>query len=169
MWRHHLPLYTLSVRLRIFTNGLCNPSVMLYRTMILTSNFLPWDSAQKFHLTEMFRMNSSSIWAQILSASGSKVNLILLYNLTINNTYSATFWPYLGVIQAYRRCLPAIQLCGPTNFAPVINHVAQFAASQTSGDHYFILLILTDGEITDMAKTKQARITMISRDEINAK
>jgi len=63
-----------------------------------------------------------------------------------------------GVIQAYRRCLPAIQLFGPTNFAPVINHVAQFAASHTNGDNYFILLILTDGEMTDMAQTKQAII-----------
>lgn len=63
-----------------------------------------------------------------------------------------------GVIQAYRRCLQAIELHGPTNFAPVIQHVTQFASANTNGEHYFILLILTDGEITDMAKTKQAII-----------
>lgn len=60
-----------------------------------------------------------------------------------------------GVIEAYRRCLPLVQLFGPTNFAPMINHVARFAASHPSGDHYFILLILTDGAICDMHDTKQ--------------
>jgi len=59
------------------------------------------------------------------------------------------------VIEAYRRCLPLVQLFGPTNFAPMINHVARFAASHPSGDHYFILLILTDGAICDMHDTKQ--------------
>lgn len=60
-----------------------------------------------------------------------------------------------GVIEAYRRCLPAVQLFGPTHFAPIINHVARFAATYPNGDHYFILLILTDGEINDMLETKQ--------------
>lgn len=60
-----------------------------------------------------------------------------------------------GVIQAYRCCLPAIQLHGPTNFAPVINHVAGFSATYSNGDQYFILLILTDGAISDMHDTKE--------------
>lgn len=42
---------------------------------------------------------------------------------------------------------------GPTNFAPVINHVAKFASAYTDGSSYFILLILTDGIITDMPQT----------------
>lgn len=32
-----------------------------------------------------------------------------------------------GVVEAYRICLPQVKLYGPTNFAPIINHVAQFA------------------------------------------
>lgn len=32
-----------------------------------------------------------------------------------------------GVVEAYRMCLPQVKLYGPTNFAPIINHVAQFA------------------------------------------
>ncbi|XP_045028437.1 copine-8 isoform X2 [Daphnia magna] len=60
-----------------------------------------------------------------------------------------------GVIEAYRRCLPLIQLYGPTNFSPVINHVARFAAAHSNGDNYFVLLILTDGEISDFPETKQ--------------
>lgn len=31
-----------------------------------------------------------------------------------------------GVIQAYQQCLPQVKLYGPTNFSPIINHVAQF-------------------------------------------
>ena len=64
---------------------------------------------------------------------------------------------FSGVIEAYRRCLPQIQLYGPTNFSPTINHVARFAATHSSGDNYFILLILTDGEISDMIETKQVK------------
>ncbi|KAK3875167.1 hypothetical protein Pcinc_019948 [Petrolisthes cinctipes] len=61
-----------------------------------------------------------------------------------------------GVIEAYCACLTRVQLYGPTNFAPIINHVARFATSHRSGDKYFILLILTDGIITDMPQTKEA-------------
>merc|ERR1719239_623664 len=32
-----------------------------------------------------------------------------------------------GVLQAYQAALPRLQLYGPTNFSPVINHVARFA------------------------------------------
>lgn len=31
-----------------------------------------------------------------------------------------------GVVTAYQQCLPQVKLYGPTNFSPVINHVAQF-------------------------------------------
>ncbi|XP_041453953.1 copine-8-like isoform X2 [Lytechinus variegatus] len=61
-----------------------------------------------------------------------------------------------GVIDAYQKALHTVQLYGPTNFAPIINHVARFAAAKRDGSEYFILLIITDGIITDMEKTKQA-------------
>lgn len=31
-----------------------------------------------------------------------------------------------GVVQAYQQCLPQVKLYGPTNFSPIINHVAHF-------------------------------------------
>ncbi|KAL2082039.1 hypothetical protein ACEWY4_021857 [Coilia grayii] len=61
-----------------------------------------------------------------------------------------------GVVEAYRMCLPQVVLCGPTNFSPIINHVAQLAhqaASQKTASEYFVLLIITDGVITDMDET----------------
>ncbi|XP_057372380.1 copine-8-like isoform X1 [Daphnia carinata] len=61
-----------------------------------------------------------------------------------------------GIIAAYRSCLSLVQLYGPTNFAPCIRHVTKFAQEYQDGSHYFILLILTDGIITDMYDTKEA-------------
>ncbi|XP_037534901.1 copine-1 isoform X2 [Nematolebias whitei] len=64
-----------------------------------------------------------------------------------------------GIVEAYRMVLPQIRLSGPTNFSPIINHVASFAlgASQANtASQYFVLLILTDGEITDLDQTRDA-------------
>uniref|UniRef100_A0A803W6L5 Copine 8 n=1 Tax=Ficedula albicollis TaxID=59894 RepID=A0A803W6L5_FICAL len=61
-----------------------------------------------------------------------------------------------GVMEAYYRSLKCVQLYGPTNFAPVINHVARYAASVKDGSQYFVLLIITDGVISDMAQTKES-------------
>ncbi|XP_037612361.1 copine-3-like isoform X2 [Sebastes umbrosus] len=64
-----------------------------------------------------------------------------------------------GVVQAYQQCLPQVKLYGPTNFSPIINHVAQFglqAMQQKNASQYFVLLIITDGVITDMDQTRSA-------------
>jgi len=61
-----------------------------------------------------------------------------------------------GVLAAYKGCISRIQLYGPTNFAPTILHVANIARQYTDGSQYFILLIITDGIITDMPQTKKA-------------
>jgi len=59
-----------------------------------------------------------------------------------------------GILQAYHHSLQNVKLYGPTNFSPVINHVANFArAYQANGNQYFVLLILTDGIITDLDAT----------------
>ncbi|NXU78627.1 CPNE7 protein, partial [Oreotrochilus melanogaster] len=63
-----------------------------------------------------------------------------------------------GVVESYQSCLPKIQLYGPTNVAPIISKVAQPPPSIFSipPQQYFILLILTDGVVTDMADTREA-------------
>uniref|UniRef100_A0AAR2J6A0 C2 domain-containing protein n=1 Tax=Pygocentrus nattereri TaxID=42514 RepID=A0AAR2J6A0_PYGNA len=64
-----------------------------------------------------------------------------------------------GVVEAYQNCLPKIQLYGPTNIAPIIQKVANSASEEVhtrEAMQYFILLILTDGVITDMADTREA-------------
>ncbi|KAG1649682.1 Copine-8 [Nymphon striatum] len=138
-----------------------------------------------------------------------------------------------GVMEAYQACLRRVQLYGPTNFSPIINHVARspissqclktnykalsaflnsetgqtyidnisnslesmeglirglydlledhlvvtrnlkaysplidkpdwFAHAAQDGSQYFILLILTDGIISDMAQTKEAIVNASS-------
>eukprot|EP00064_Thunnus_orientalis_P013246 superscaffoldBa00002127_g13283 len=61
-----------------------------------------------------------------------------------------------GVMEAYYQSLKSVQLYGPTNFSPVINHVARYAASVKDGSQYFVLLIITDGVISDMAQAKES-------------
>uniref|UniRef100_A0A3Q2CA51 Copine-3 n=1 Tax=Cyprinodon variegatus TaxID=28743 RepID=A0A3Q2CA51_CYPVA len=64
-----------------------------------------------------------------------------------------------GIVDAYRAVLPQIKLSGPTNFSPIINHVASIAAAAAqapTASQYFVLLILTDGEITDLDQTRDA-------------
>uniref|UniRef100_A0A673JD78 Copine-3 n=1 Tax=Sinocyclocheilus rhinocerous TaxID=307959 RepID=A0A673JD78_9TELE len=64
-----------------------------------------------------------------------------------------------GIVQAYSNCLPHIRFYGPTNFAPIINHVARFATQalqQDTAAQYFTLLIITDGVISDMDETRHA-------------
>ena len=61
-----------------------------------------------------------------------------------------------GILQAYHSCIQQVSLYGPTNFSPVINHVARFAREYQDGRQYFVLLIITDGLITDMDDTIRA-------------
>ncbi|XP_043374475.1 copine-9 isoform X2 [Dermochelys coriacea] len=63
-----------------------------------------------------------------------------------------------GVLESYFQSLRTVQLYGPTNFAPVINQVARLAAQVTDGSQYYVLLIVTDGVISDMLQTKEAII-----------
>ena len=58
-----------------------------------------------------------------------------------------------GVLSAYEDALQKYELSGPTNFAEVIGHVnSQVEAQAVSQESqkYHILLILTDGQISDM-------------------
>ncbi len=63
-----------------------------------------------------------------------------------------------GLLLAYLNALHNVTLYGPTNFSPVIKHVARFAQAYQDGRQYFVLLIITDGIITDIDATKLAII-----------
>jgi hypothetical protein len=59
-----------------------------------------------------------------------------------------------GILDSYGAALTNVRLAGPTNFAPTIQSVNHVARSQPNT--YTVLLIITDGEITDMDRTIDA-------------
>ncbi|KHN80230.1 Copine-1, partial [Toxocara canis] len=64
-----------------------------------------------------------------------------------------------GLMNAYRSTLLAVRPYAPTDFSEVIYHVYKFGAAanrQSTSDHYFVLLIVTDGCVTDPKKTLEA-------------
>ncbi|XP_030959737.1 protein BONZAI 3-like [Quercus lobata] len=65
-----------------------------------------------------------------------------------------------GIMAAYARALHNVALAGPTLFGPVINTAAQIAGQSVSynSNKYFVLLIITDGVITDLQETKDALV-----------
>ncbi|MGH0182987.1 UNVERIFIED_CONTAM: hypothetical protein FKN15_010930 [Acipenser sinensis] len=87
-------------------------------------------------------------------------------NFQVSHEFALNFNPsnpycqgITGIVEAYRAALPQVKLYGPTNFSPIINHVARIAsggAQQNTAGQYFVLMIITDGEITDLDQTRQA-------------
>ncbi|CAN6333310.1 unnamed protein product [Urochloa humidicola] len=61
-----------------------------------------------------------------------------------------------GIMSAYTSSLHSVSLAGPTMFGPVINKAAEIASQslQYSNNKYFVLLIITDGVLTDIQETK---------------
>ncbi|CAD2213958.1 copine I-like protein [Angomonas deanei] len=73
----------------------------------------------------------------------------------LNGSAQNAFLPGMqAVIDTYARLLPQLAFSGPTNFTPTIRNVTQGA--RQSPNVYTILLILTDGAITDMQDTIDA-------------
>lgn len=65
-----------------------------------------------------------------------------------------------GIMAAYARSLHNVTLAGPTLFGPVINMAAQIAARSLSrnSSKYYVLLIITDGVVTDLQETIDALV-----------
>ncbi|KAJ8553521.1 hypothetical protein K7X08_024199 [Anisodus acutangulus] len=65
-----------------------------------------------------------------------------------------------GIMMAYMSALHNVSLAGPTLFGPVITSAAHIASQSLTNNErkYFILLIITDGVITDLQETKDALV-----------
>ncbi|GMP40511.1 hypothetical protein CsSME_00010935 [Camellia sinensis var. sinensis] len=65
-----------------------------------------------------------------------------------------------GIMAAYASALRNVALAGPTLFGQVINTSAEIAGRSLSQDSskYFVLLIITDGVVTDLQETKDALV-----------
>ncbi|KAK2631369.1 hypothetical protein EUGRSUZ_L03014 [Eucalyptus grandis] len=81
------------------------------------------------------------------------------FNLNGSSTYCEVEG-IQGIMMAYTSALLNVSLAGPTLFGPVISNAAKIAGqSLASGHHrYFVLLIITDGVVTDLQETKDALV-----------
>lgn len=61
-----------------------------------------------------------------------------------------------GILNTYNRNMQGIYMAGPTFFSSVMDVFMDFAMEGRDLKTYFVLLILTDGEIHDMVETKRA-------------
>jgi len=87
---------------------------------------------------------------------------------TITHIHAHTFAQYThthrfevaGVVLAYRQALETTALSGPTNFSQVIQHVVSQVehAGGVEAKEYHVLLILTDGAVSDVKQTTSAII-----------
>lgn len=68
-----------------------------------------------------------------------------------------------NVLEAYRSIAPKVQMAGPTFFAPVLRKAIQHLEGEKNKKMYYVLMILTDGEIHDMKETIEALVEISTR------
>ena len=89
---------------------------------------------------------------------GGDINNAVQHCFPLNfNTANPEVKGLEGIMEIYSQSIKKIGLNGPTLFGPVIENavnIAEAAQVNQSNQHYYILLILTDGEIHDMHNTK---------------
>ena len=86
-------------------------------------------------------------------------NYEVSHQFSLNGTENPNCCMVDGIVQAYLAALKSVKLYGPTNFSPIISQTAVIAAQEEKsnpGRKYFVLLILTDGVISDFEQTKRA-------------
>lgn len=79
-------------------------------------------------------MKSSVFLCFINTFTRSKRFSLLLFFFQNGNMENPYCNGIEGILEAYHQSLRTVQLYGPTNFAPVVNHVARWDAT-TAGQH----------------------------------
>ncbi|KAF8051869.1 hypothetical protein N665_1658s0005 [Sinapis alba] len=82
------------------------------------------------------------------------------FNLNGSSSYSEVEG-IQGIMTSYTSALLNVSLAGPTLFGPVINSAAMIAIQslEHGSRRYYVLLIITDGVITDLQETKDALVS----------
>lgn len=60
-----------------------------------------------------------------------------------------------GIFEAYKKTLENIELSGPTLLSPVFEKAIELIKKKNRDNKFHIMLILTDGVVDDMEKTKE--------------
>ena len=71
-------------------------------------------------------------------------------------TMDPHFHGFEGVSQAYRQAVSLVTMSGPTTLAPIIRQAIE--VSKSYGKQFVILLVLTDGDMSDAERDAQAII-----------
>uniref|UniRef100_A0AC35U4J1 C2 domain-containing protein n=1 Tax=Rhabditophanes sp. KR3021 TaxID=114890 RepID=A0AC35U4J1_9BILA len=107
------------------------------------------ETCQHYNRTKIF--NAYGFGAKL--PGDEKVHYNFPLNLETNNPRC---YGIEGLLEAYMIAQNRVELSGPTNFAPTIRFAAKQAAQiPADGGRYCVVLIITDGVISDMEKTKQ--------------
>ncbi|CAH8312812.1 unnamed protein product [Eruca vesicaria subsp. sativa] len=82
------------------------------------------------------------------------------FNLNGSSTYCEVNG-IQGIMNAYNGALFNVSFAGPTLFGPVINAAATIASESLAQNakRYYVLLIITDGVITDLQETRDALVS----------
>jgi hypothetical protein len=78
------------------------------------------------------------------------------FNLTLTNQREVDGID--GIMEAYKNAIKTVSLNGPTFFSPIIKKTIEDVKSDDKGNNYYILLIITDGQISDERETREAII-----------
>ena len=138
-----------------FTGSNGHPTSPSSLHFINPSGYNQYQSA--LHAVSEILLNYDSDKEVPLYGFGGKVNNYLSHCFPLNfNGQNPLVHGLNGIMETYRNALRVVELSGPTLFAQVISAAVTMAeAAQVNqfNQQYFILLILTDGEIHDMSET----------------
>lgn len=96
---------------------------------------------------------------KVFSGFGAKIppNFKISHQFALNGNPDNPYCSDVDeILKHYWEQLNTVQLSGPTFFSPIINSVISIAKDFQDGNHYYVLLIITDGIISDIQRTKQA-------------
>lgn len=138
-----------------FTGSNGHPSASSSLHFLNPNGYNQYQSA--LHSVSEILLNYDSDKEVPLFGFGGKINRQLSHCFPLNfNPQDPSVTGLQGIMTAYRNALSVVELSGPTLFAQVIQTAVTMAeAAQVNqyNQQYFILLILTDGEIHDMRET----------------
>ncbi|KAL8166410.1 hypothetical protein V2J09_007909 [Rumex salicifolius] len=85
---------------------------------------------------------------------GGKVNGSISHCFNLNgNPYADEVAGIEGIMTSYSSAIHTVALAGPTLFGRVIDKAARIASQSHDSSKYYVLLILTDGVLTDLQET----------------
>lgn len=87
---------------------------------------------------------------------GGEINGITSHCFNMNFLSDPEVDGVKGIIDCYNNAIRNVSLSGPTYFSQIITKTIQTVKDKEINKNYYILLIITDGQINDLEQTRQA-------------